>query len=74
MFYSRPEHSYDHMLHLPYLRKGMTSWSSLDRRYVDYILLCCPTNVITSNYRPCMEMNHTYTHGTPAPAHKTLAT
>jgi hypothetical protein len=60
----RLEHSYDHMFHFPRLREEMVS-SSLVRRYVDYILLCCPTNVAAFNYGPCMEMKHMYTRDHP---------
>ena len=55
------DHSYDRMFHFPYLREGMASSTSLVRRYVDCILFCCPTNVATSNYGPCMKMKHMYT-------------
>ena len=70
---SRLEHSYDRMFHLLYLHKRMASLTSLVRRYVDYILFCCSTNVATSNYGPCTDETHIHT-GLSAPvlAHKHL--
>jgi len=70
--------THDRMFHFPYLREGMPSLTSLVRRYTNYILFCCPTNIATSNYGPCMEMEtHVHTGPpapVPAPAHETLVT
>jgi hypothetical protein len=49
------------MFHFLYLHEGMASSTSLVRRYVDYILFYCSTNIATSNYGTRMEMKHIYT-------------